>query len=145
MVLLAGNLSQRLVGRITQHLATVELAEVDRFGSVAVGFGPGLCDFVNHPRRQLVFTLAHDRRHTEQQGCAIGCGRVLPRFESFRRFFDGAIRELFGGFVEASDYLRAICGIETFEEVAGFNSFAADYEWILASKFALHFRDRRAH
>ena len=36
-------------------------------------------------------------------------------------------------------------GIEALEEGAGFYSFAADNEWILASELALNFRDRLAH
>ena len=136
---------QRLVTRITQHLASIKLAKVDRFGSIAVGLGPRLRDFVDHPCGQLVFTLAHDRRHAKQQGCAIRGRRVLPGFKSFRGFFNSAIRELFCGFVESSDYLCAIRRIDTVEQVAGVDAFAADDEWILASELTLDFLNRIAH
>ncbi len=81
----------------------------------------------------------------KQQCRAIGSRRVLPGLESFRGLFDGATRKLFCCFVEASDYLCAIGRIDTVEQVAGLDAFAADDEWILASELTLNFRDCLAH
>src|SRR6185503_18178275 len=140
-----GNMDEWLIARITKHLAAIKFAEVDGFGSVAVRLGPTLRNFVNHPRRQLVFTLAHDGCGTKQQFCAIRGRRVFPSLESFCSFVDGATRQFFCCLVEASDYLGAIGGIDTVEQVAGLDAFAADDEWILASEFAPHLLNRLAH
>src|SRR5215216_4988602 len=92
-----------------------------------------------------MFSLAHDVGDAKQQSGAVGRRSVLPGLESLRRLFDGAIGELFSGFVESSDYLCAISGINTVERVAGGNSFPTDDERIFASKLTLNFFERRAH
>ena len=45
LVFLAFDRDDRLRLRVAQRFARVELEEVDRFGGVAVGFGPALADF----------------------------------------------------------------------------------------------------
>src|ERR1051325_6366866 len=92
-----------------------------------------------------MFPFAHDRGGPKQQCGAVRCGRVFPRFERLRGFFDSAIREFLSGFIKTSDYLRAIGWIDTLEDVAGGDSFTADDQRILAPEFALNFLQRSAH
>src|ERR1043165_5394656 len=92
-----------------------------------------------------MFPFAHDRCGASQQRGTLGCARVFPRFESLCRLFDRAIREFFGGFVKTSDYLRAVCRVDTLEQVAGGDAFTADDKRILASEFALDLLDCIAH
>ena len=49
---LAGDVAVPRLGQ-ADHLAGVELAEVDRLGDVGVGLGPGLAALVDLPRGQL--------------------------------------------------------------------------------------------
>ena len=51
LVLLAGKRDKRLLPAVADHLARVELGEVDRLGNIAVGFGPRLSDFQDHQAR----------------------------------------------------------------------------------------------
>ena len=73
-----------------QHVSRIEFEEIDRLGGVAVGFGPGLRDFVNHPGRQLVFARAHQFRDAKEQLRALFSRNVLPGFKSLAGSFDGA-------------------------------------------------------
>ena len=59
MVLFAGELNERLFAAVAQHLPAVELKKIDRFRGVAVGFGPGFGDLVNHPGGQFMLAGAH--------------------------------------------------------------------------------------
>ena len=68
---LAGGVAVPRLGQ-PDHLAGVELAEVDRLGDVAIGLGPGLAAFVDLPRGQLEAAVAHDRRRLDQDGGPVG-------------------------------------------------------------------------
>src|SRR6185436_11035710 len=50
MIAPAGELHHRLGLGVAQHLARVELHEVDRLGGVGVGLRPALADLEHHPR-----------------------------------------------------------------------------------------------
>ena len=50
MIFFAGYFSKRLRRRVAQHLMRIELAEVDCLSRIAIGFRPGLRNFINHPR-----------------------------------------------------------------------------------------------
>ena len=67
------------------------------------------------------------------------------RFKRLGGFVNGATREFFGSLIKTPDYLCAIGRIDTFEYVAGGDTFAADNERILASKLALDLLNRIAH
>ena len=58
---LAGDVAAARLGQ-ADHLAGVELAEIDRLGDVGVGLAPGLAAFVDLPGGQLEAALPHDRR-----------------------------------------------------------------------------------
>ncbi len=77
MIVLALNFDQRLVARIAQHLACIEFEKIDRFSGVAVGFRPGLRHFVNHPGREFMFALAHQRGGAKQQFGALSAAGTL--------------------------------------------------------------------
>ena len=76
---------QRLGLREPQHLAGVELAEVDRLGGVAVGLGPGLGLLEHHHRGELVLALAQDRGDAQDEGRALRGGHAAPAGEGLRR------------------------------------------------------------
>ena len=70
---LAGDVAVPRLGQ-PDHLAGVELAEVDGLGDVAIGLGPGLAALVDLPRGQLEPAGAQDRRRLDQDRGAVGAG-----------------------------------------------------------------------
>src|SRR5262249_40354307 len=102
LILLAWNMDQIVGAGVALHFATVKLAEVDRFGSISIGLGPGLGNFVNHPRREFVFAFAQDLRDAKHERYAVRGGSVFPRFKSLGCFFDGAVGEFFSRFIEST-------------------------------------------
>src|SRR5207237_10889451 len=111
---------------VAQALMRVELAEVDCLSRVAVGFWPGLRNFINHPGREFMLSLSHQLSHAKQPLRALFCGNIAPSLESFISRFDRAIGEFFGGLLKLADDLRAICRIDAVEFVPGSYSFATD-------------------
>ena len=65
--------------RQADHLAGVELAEVDRLGDVAVGLGPGLAALVDLPRGQLEPAGSEDRRRADQDRGAVAGRQSLAQ------------------------------------------------------------------
>src|SRR2546425_12323011 len=126
MIFFAGYFSNRLGRRVAQHLMRVELAEVDCLSRIAIGFWPGLRNFINHPGGEFMLSLSHQLRHSKQQLRALFCRNIAPSLESFVSRFDGAIREFLGSLLKLADDLSAIRRIDAVELVLGFYSLAAD-------------------
>ena len=145
MIVLALNLHQWLLARIAQHLARVELAEVNRLGSIAVRLSPTLPDFVNHPRGHLMLALAQDARSTKENLGSLGCRRVAPGLESLGGGFDSAPRQIRRSFLEATDNLSLSSRIDALEFSVRLDSLAAYDQRILAPQFSLDLLNRREH
>jgi hypothetical protein len=94
---------QRLVARITQYFPAIEFEKIDCFGGVAVGFGPGLRHFMNHPRGEFMFALAKNRSDAKHQVGTFGGRGFLPRFEGCSCRFDCLVSKFFCGFLKAPD------------------------------------------
>ena len=117
------------IGPITaNYKGTVKFEEVDCFGGVAIGFGPRLCDFVNHPCRELVFALPHQRGDAKQQVNTLLRRNVTPRLERLCGSLDRFVRQFFRRFVKLPDYLGPVGRIDAVECVARVDAFAADHE-----------------
>src|SRR5438067_5737907 len=123
----------------------VELAEVNRFGSVAVSLSPTLPDFVNHPRGHLMFALTKDARSAKAKLSALGCRRVAPGLESLGCGFDSATRQIRCGFLEATDNLSLLSRIDALEFSVRLDSLAAYHERILAPQFPFNLFNCRTH
>jgi hypothetical protein len=144
-VVFALDACERLRRCVAQHLACVELAEVDGLGRVAVGLGPGLGDLVHHPRGEVVFALAQQRGHAEEDVCALLRERVAPSLEDLVGLLDGLRRQLLRRLVEAADNLRLACGVAALKQVARLYSLAADNERVLAPQLRADALQRLAH
>ena len=75
-----GHLHRRVARQIAQHLARVELAEVDRFGGLGLGFRPGLARLVDQPRVELELALPQNGGGAQQPAAP-----DLPRGSGCRR------------------------------------------------------------
>ena len=128
-----------------QHVSRIELEEVDRLGGVAIGFGPGFRDFINHPGRQFVFARAHQFGNAKEQLCAFFRRNAFPRLKSLAGTFDGAIGQFLRRFVKASDDLRATGGIDAVDLSVGLDALAANHQGILPAELAVHLLERREH
>src|SRR5262249_54071974 len=106
IVALSAHRSQLLRLGQTKHLAAVELAEINRFGNVRVGFHPGFSDFVADQRIQLEFAFANDLRRAENALHALMGRNLFPNIEIRVRGFDGLLGHLRVGILEYADYLR---------------------------------------
>ena len=78
---------RRRVG-VPECFAGIKFEEVDRFGRVGVGLAPGLTDFENQDRIEVVAAAADDRRRLEQKCRALRSRDAFPRFEGFGRRLD---------------------------------------------------------
>ena len=102
-----------------QHLARVELEEVDRLGGLDVGLGPGLADLENHRRREVVLPGPHACRGAQEDGGALARGQRRPgRLRPVGRL-DRLEGDLPVGEVVAGEDLRAVGGVHVLEEAAG--------------------------
>ena len=86
-VALAGQLDGRLRLGEAQHLARVELAEVDGLGDVGVGLNPVLTDFEDEPGHEFHFALAHEVADAKDEAGALFHGGAAPGLEGFERGF----------------------------------------------------------
>ncbi len=84
LVVLAGKLVDPLRAGQAQHFAGVVLAEIDAFGNVGFGFGPGLAGLRHQPGVELHLAGAQDAGGLQQQADALGGGRAAPLAGSTR-------------------------------------------------------------
>jgi hypothetical protein len=138
-------LRQRLCARIAQHLSPVELAKIYRLRRIAVGFGPTLADFVNHPGGHQMLALAQERGDAKEQVRALLCGRLAPRLECLVGGLDGAAREFLRGLLKAPDHLRFVCRIKALKLPFRIETLAAYDQRVFAPQLALDLLNRRAH
>ena len=102
-----------------EHLAGVELEEVDRLGGLDVGLGPGLPDLENHRGGEIVLARPHAGGRAQEDG------RALPRREisPLALRLDGRVNRLEGdlaiGEMVTGEHLRAVGGVHVLEETAG--------------------------
>ena len=90
-VVFAGHRRDRLLRRVAQHLAPVELHEVDGLGGVGIGLGPALADFVDHPGVVFESMLPQNIGRTEQEMGALLGRHSLPRMKHLISDVDGLV------------------------------------------------------
>src|SRR6266487_3989528 len=92
-----------------------------------------------------MFAFSQDRGYTKQQVCPIFRGGILPALKSFECLFHGEIGKLLRGLLEATNRLRTICWIETIKFRRREKAFAANYQRVLSTEFALYLFNRSTH
>ncbi len=145
IILLAPGRGHRLRAGQAQHFAAVELAEIDCFGDVGVGLGPGLADFVDEPGIELQTALAEDLGGAEKDLGALGGGHALPDLEGAMGLLDGAIGQLDGGLLEDTHHLLWMGRIDRANLVGRLNPLPADDQRVLATELAGNFLQRVFH
>src|SRR5262249_59990070 len=106
-------------GSEAHGLASVVLAEVDRFAHVSVGFGLGLAGLENLERRELGAPAAHDVGGAEQDGGAFAPGRGVPGGKRALRGLDRLLRLGRTGPPAAADDGRDVARIDGNEALSG--------------------------
>ena len=91
-----------------QHLAAVELQEVDRLRGVGVGLDPRLAGFEHHQRAELVLALAHDLCRMEQVTGPLRIWNALPVLERPGRFAHCAVGQLRRRLADPADHLAKV-------------------------------------
>jgi hypothetical protein len=126
LVAFAGDRRQRLRRGHAQHLAGVVFEEVDRFGGVGVGLGPGLADFVAQQRREQVLALAQPLGGVEEDADAVVHVGVGPGREGGVRLFDGDLGFRSRQLRILADAARDFARIEVLEGLAALHRLTAD-------------------
>ena len=128
--------AHRLGLRQTQRFAGIELAEVDGFGDVAVGFGPVLADFKNQPRHEFELAFAQQVGHAEQQAGALFKRSLAPGFEGLQRRLHRGLDVFLAGLLMKAHHLRRLRRIDGLDLVRGLDALAADDQVVLAAQLA---------
>ena len=142
LVVLVRHRRDRLLGGVTQHLAPVELHEIDRFRGIDIRLHPTLPDFVDHIGGKEVPALAHPRRGLEEQFGPVRRTGVLPGFEGARRRSHRRIGMRDGRGREVSQHLFRIRGIPAREGVVGGDFLPVDPHRVAAPEGGAHFGQR---
>ena len=121
-----------------QHLARVELEEVDRLGRLDVGLGPGLPDLEHHRGGEVVLSRAHACGRPEEDGRAFARGEGGPRLLRLDGGVDRLERDLPVGEMVAGEHLRTVGGVQVFEETAGLDPPSAHDDGDLGALLAVH-------
>src|ERR1039458_2206793 len=144
-VVLAGELDDGLRRGETVHIARVVLAEIDGFGDVRVGFGPGFAGFVDQPGVELKLAEAQNAGGLEGHEDALGGGSGGPLREGGVGGINGAIGERGGRAVMDADDFGGIGRIDGRELIAGGDGLMADAQGIFAAEFGAHLFEGRFH
>src|SRR5581483_9245644 len=145
VIALTRQLHRRLDFREPQHLAAVELAEVDSFRDVAVRLGPVLADLEHQPRHEFEFALAQQIANPEQQaGTLLGRGPA-PAFKRLERRVHRGLHMLFAGLLMQANQLRRLCRINGLNLVLRLDALSADDQVVLTAELAADFLDGSAH
>ena len=145
MVFFAFNFHERLVARITQHLAPVKLQEINCLRRVAVGLGPCLRNLINHPRRQLVLAFPQDPSYAKQEFSTLFGAGILPCLKRVVSRLHRLVCEFLSRFLETTNHLGTIGWIDAVELCRGLDSLAANHQRIFAVQLTPDLLQRCSH
>src|SRR6185295_10344978 len=134
-----------MIACIAQHLTPVKLEKINRFGSVTIRLRPGLRNLMNHPGRQLMFSLPQNRSHAEQEINPLLRAGVFPGLKGLIGRLHGLVCQFFRRLLKTTDYLGAISWINTVELCVSRYALAANHQRVLTAQLAFYFLKRGAH
>jgi len=128
-----------------QHLAAIELAEIDRLGDVGVGLSPALTDLVDHPGGQFEPAPPQFGRSLEQVVGALRGRHAAPGLERRVGALDRAIRQLDRRARHAPDDLLGVGRVDRVDRLVGRNPIAADDQRVGLAELGLDVGQRLPH
>ncbi len=129
----------------TAHLGGVEIAKVDGFGDVAVGFDPGFADLENLQGGEFEAFGAHEVGHLLQHAGATFHRHGAPDGRDRQRGFDGGLRLPHRCLGDASDHLVGPARVNGVQPLGGGDALIADDQrMILTEAWRVRFPARDA-
>ena len=142
---LAGDVAVLGLGQ-ADHLAGVELAEVDRFGHVAVGLAPGLAALEDLPGGQLEPAGPEDRGGADQDLGPLPGGCLRPGEEGPAGRGDGLVGMVFAvALADSETMIEVSPGAVPTRTFGGLDGLAVDQEGERAAELACGSRSSCSH